>query len=245
MNNLATRRSTILVRHPDPLLRAGLAAALRQHARFETFVDVADDAISSPCQVDVVITDYEDAIHACASAHPIDGALAVARILVLTTNDREVDIRRAISAGIHGYIILGGPLEELIEGAAAVADGKRYVSRSAAQRMADSLSCTPLTSREIDVLSLVVAGESNKGIARVLGIELNTVKSHMTAIMTKLGANSRTQAARIAATRGLVEPRTSMGRIAVPAMFAARQPRRIPAIDISRPAARCKRPRPS
>ena len=144
------------------------------------------------------------------SVRPEHHTLAAARILVLTTNDREVDIRRAIKAGIHGYIILGGPLDELIEGATAVANGLRYVSRSVAQRMADSLTHTPLTSREIEVLSLVVAGECNKAIARELQIELNTVKSHMTAIMTKLGATSRTQAARIAATRGLVEQRALM-----------------------------------
>ena len=84
-------------------------------------------------------------------------ALAAARILVLTTNDREADIRRAIEAGIHGYVMLGGPLDELIEGATAVANGLRYVSRSVAQRMADSLTHTSLTSREIEVLSLVVS----------------------------------------------------------------------------------------
>jgi two-component system NarL family response regulator len=71
--------------------------------------------------------------------------------------------------------------------------------------MADSLTRASLTSREIEVLQLVVTGESNKAIARHLHIELGTVKSHMSAIMTKLDATSRTQAAGIATTRGLVE----------------------------------------
>jgi two-component system NarL family response regulator len=71
--------------------------------------------------------------------------------------------------------------------------------------MADSLTHAKLTRREEEVLRLVVAGESNKTIARHLEIEVGTVKSHMTAIMTKLGATSRTQAAGIAATRGLVD----------------------------------------
>jgi two-component system NarL family response regulator len=71
--------------------------------------------------------------------------------------------------------------------------------------MADSLARASLTSREIEVLQLVMIGESNKAIARRLHIELGTVKSHMTGIMTKLGATSRTQAAGIAASRGLVE----------------------------------------
>ena len=128
MNHVAPRRSTILVMHPDPLLRAGLVAALRQHAAFETFVDGVDDAISDRPRIDVVITDYDDAMRLAGSARPARDALAAARILVVTTNDREADIRRAIEAGIHGYILLGGPLDELIEGATAVANGLRYVS---------------------------------------------------------------------------------------------------------------------
>ena len=143
----------------------------------------------------------------------IGGALdttAAARTLIVTTNDRETDIRRAIEAGIHGYILLGGPLAELIDGVTAVANGQRYLSRSVAQRMADSLTHTSLTSREIQVLSFAAAGESDKAIARELRIEMRTVKSHMTSIMSKLGATSRTQAAGIAATRGLVEPRAAL-----------------------------------
>jgi DNA-binding NarL/FixJ family response regulator len=210
MNHIVPRRSTILVMHPDPLLRAGLVAALGQHTAFETFVNDADDVISDRPRIDVVITDYDNALCLADSIRPAHDTLAAARILVLTTNDREVDIRRVIKAGIQGYILLGGSLDELIEGATAVANGMRFVSRSVAQRITDGLTNAPLTSREIEVLSLVVAGQCNKVIARELQIGLNTVKSHMTAIMTKLGATSRTQAAGIAATRGLVEQRALM-----------------------------------
>jgi DNA-binding NarL/FixJ family response regulator len=113
-------------------------------------------------------------------------------------------IRRAIEAGVYGYLLVGGPLNELIDGVTAVASGMRYMSLSVAQRMADSLTRATLTSREIEVLTLVATGQPNKMIARHLSIELGTVKSHVSAIMTKLGASSRTQAARIAASRGLV-----------------------------------------
>ncbi len=208
MNHTAPDRSTILVMHPDPLLRAGLVAALSQHAAFEVLVEGIDTAGSDELRIDVVIADYG---HAMRLADPAVRAaqrrLAAARILALTSNDREADIRRAIEAGVHGYLLLGGPLGELIEGVTTVARGVRYLGRSVAQRMADSLTRATLTSREVEVLRLVVAGESNKAIARQLQIEVGTVKSHMSAIMTKLGATSRTQAAAIAATRGLVEER--------------------------------------
>jgi two-component system NarL family response regulator len=188
--------------HSDPLLCAGLVAALRAQTDFEVLVDRVDAGNS---RIDVVIADYLSAMLLAHSDERDAGAMPGSRILAVTGRDRETDIRRAIEAGVHGYLLLGGPLSELVEAATAVAAGSRYLSRSVAQRMADSLSRAALTAREVDVLQLVVAGESNKAIARHLCIEIGTVKSHLSAIMAKLGASSRTQAAGIASTRGLVE----------------------------------------
>ena len=207
MNLTMPRRSTVFLMHADALVCAGLSAALRQHAVFDMFVDGCDDSNWDLPRIDVIVTDYDNAMRLAGSLEGGPDATAAARTLVVTTNDRETDIRRAIEAGIYGYILLGGPMTELIEGVTAVANGLRYLSRSVAQRMADSLTRASLTSREIQVLSLVALGASNKAIARELRIEMRTVKSHMTSIMSKLGATSRTQAAGIAAARGLVELR--------------------------------------
>jgi len=212
MNHATPRRSTIFLLHADALICAGLAAALRQHAGFDIFVDGCDDANWDLPRIDVIITDYDNAMRLAGLVEGAVDATAAARTLIVTTNDREADIRHAIEAGIYGYILLGGPMAELIEGVTALANGLRYLSRSVAQRMADSLTYSALTSREIQVLSLVAVGASNKSIARELGIEMRTVKSHMTSILSKLGATSRTQAAGIAATRGLVERRIAMRR---------------------------------
>lgn len=209
MNHLPPTRSNVLVMHADPLLSAGLVAALRLHPMFEVFVHGVDNLSREDPQVDVVIADYPAALRLAESARAARGILASARILVLTPNDREADIRRAIESGVHGYLLVGSPLEELIDGVAAVANGIRYMNMSVARRMADSLTRATLTSREIEVLNLVASGHPNKAIARLLRIELGTVKSHMSAIMAKLGANSRTHAARIAAARGLVEESTA------------------------------------
>jgi two-component system NarL family response regulator len=204
MHQAAPHRSTICVMHRDALVRAGLATALHEHPDFETFVDEDGGANRTPRRIDVVIADYADAMRMAGRGHGDEDARGAARILVVTTNDREADIRRAIEAGICGYILLGAPLAELFEGVTAVASGLRHLSRAVAQRVADSLTHASLTSREVEVLSLVAAGEPNKRIARELGIEMRTVKSHMTSIMSKLGVTSRTQAAAVAATRGLV-----------------------------------------
>jgi DNA-binding NarL/FixJ family response regulator len=213
MNQCAPRSYRVLVVHDDPLVSTGLESALRQHPGLEVCaagVSHADD-VDKP-GVDVVVADYRAAMRLCASDTRVQHhARSASRILALTSSDREADIRRALEAGVHGYLLLGCSLDELIEGVTSVASGLRYVCRAAAQRMAESLSRAPLTSREIEVLQLVVAGEPNKVIARQLRIEVGTVKSHMSAIMNKLGATSRTQAAGIAATRGLVDDRSLAG----------------------------------
>src|SRR5262245_11087829 len=159
MHEISLRRPTVLVMHPDPLLRAGLAAALRQETALEILVDGVDDIVVDRPRIEIVITDYDNAVRITGSLRHSHDALAAARVLVLTTNDREADIRRAIEAGVHGYILQGCAMSELVEGVLTVAGGVRYVSRCAAQRMADSLTRTSLTSRELEVLGLVVTGE--------------------------------------------------------------------------------------
>lgn len=206
MNYQTLRRSNVLVMQPDPILSAGLVAALRQQPTFEVFVHGVDNLGPEGPRVDVVIADYVNAMRLTQpEARAAHGPLGNAKILAFTPNDREADVRRAIEAGVHGYLLFGGPLNELVDGVTAVSSGLRYMSLSVAQRIADSLTRATLTSREIDVLSLAATGHPNKVIARELGIELGTVKSHMSTILAKLGARSRTQAARIAAARGLLE----------------------------------------
>lgn len=202
----------ILVVHHDPLLCTGLVTALRQHAGFE--VAVAEDAESATDEAnrfDAVVADYNQALRlAVSSADPMRQRRPGPRILALTANEGEADIRRALEAGVDGYLLVGGSLVELIEGVTAVAGGARYLCRSVAQRMAESLTRASLTARELEVLPLLVDGESNKAIARQLQIEVGTVKSHVSAIMAKLDATSRTQAAGIAMTRGLVNVRAAV-----------------------------------
>lgn len=208
----------VLVMHSDPIVRAGVEAALCQHPAFDVSVAAAGDSALSGPPPDVVITDYDNAmLMAARSTRATQGRLADARVLALTGTDREADIRRAIQTGIHGYLLLGGSVDELIDAVQTIGMGMRYVCPIVAQRMADSLAGERLTQRENQVLCLVATGHSNKSIARQLAIELGTVKSHVSAIMTKLGAISRTQAASIAVSRGLVDERQPQQRATRPA----------------------------
>ena len=218
MNHFVSRRSTVLVMHPDPLVCAGVVAALRQHPGFDVKVQGANTALSEASDVDVVVTDFCHAVQLAGDGdQPTRQPLTKARILALTSRDREADIRRAIAAGVHGYLLLDCALGELVDGVATVGRGARYLGKTVAQKMADSLTHPELTSRELGVLQLVAMGESNKAIARSLRIELGTVKSHMNSILNKLGASSRTQAAGIAAARGLLETVPAVDSRSMPA----------------------------
>jgi DNA-binding NarL/FixJ family response regulator len=85
-----------------------------------------------------------------------------------------------------------------------LASGRRYLSASVAQHIAESLTHATLTPREHEVLDCLATGQCNKTIARHLEISVTTVKAHVQAIMGKLDASSRTHAVSIAAQRGLV-----------------------------------------
>ena len=197
--------ANVLALHPEPLVRVGIAAALRRHGGFNVFEEKLDPERWNGSGLDVVVADYHQAMRlADAAKQDGDGSHAPAKILVLTSNNRPADIRRALDAGVHGYVLLGGPLSELIEAVTAGARGSRYLGRSVAQCMVESSDSAALTSREVDVLRLVAEGEPNKSIARRLQIEVVTVKSHLRGILGKLNATSRTHAAAIAFTRGIV-----------------------------------------
>ena len=132
-----------------------------------------------------------------------------ARIIVLTTFDGDEDIYRALQAGARGYLLKGMRTEELVEAIRAVHAGKTRIPAVVAERLAVRVGGEELTAREMDVLRLIVAGNSNKEIATQLKISEATVKTHMNNILGKLGVSDRTQAATTALQRGLVhmEPR--------------------------------------
>jgi DNA-binding NarL/FixJ family response regulator len=190
MTKLPASRIQVLVAHPDPLLALGLAAALGTQPGIQV---VAAGA------ADVVLTDYAGGL-ALAGTQP---GRTAARILVLAAQDREQEVRTALERGVHGYLLAGSRVDDLLEGIRALAQGQRYLSLAAAQRMADSMTREHLTGREADVLGLLVQGCCNKTIARQLEIAVGTVKAHVKGIMSKLQASSRTQVVSIAMARGL------------------------------------------
>jgi DNA-binding NarL/FixJ family response regulator len=128
-----------------------------------------------------------------------------ARIIVLTTYTGDVQVLRALKAGARAYILKGQVHRELLDTIRAVHAGQKRIPAEIAAELADHVAEDDLTSREIDVLRLVAGGNANKEIAAQLSIAEETVKSHITNILSKLGANDRTHAVTMALKRGIIE----------------------------------------
>lgn len=127
-----------------------------------------------------------------------------ARIIVLTTFDGDEDIYRALQAGAQSYLLKGMSYDELLDAVRSVHAGARRIPSAVAERLAERMTGQELTSRELQVLELIVKGRSNKEISTDLSISEATVKSHINSLLGKLGVNDRTQAATSALQRGIV-----------------------------------------
>jgi two-component system NarL family response regulator len=143
----------------------------------------------------------------------IDGVEAIAiireefrnaRIIVLTTYDTDEDIYRGLSAGAMAYLLKGTSPDELLDTIRAVHAGQTCISPEVAAKLAARISIPELTARELEVLRLVVAGQSNKEIGATLHISEGTVRAHINNILSKMGVSDRTQATTLAIKRGLV-----------------------------------------
>ena len=130
---------------------------------------------------------------------------ADACIIMLTTFEGDVDIRRALEAGARGYMLKNMPPEDLIEVIRQVHAGKKLIQEEAAAHLAEHMDDDALTEREINVLQLLASGNRNREIAERLFVSEERVKVHVKHIKDKLGANDRTQAVAIAVRRGIIQ----------------------------------------
>jgi DNA-binding NarL/FixJ family response regulator len=128
-----------------------------------------------------------------------------ARIVMLTTFEGDVDIRRALAAGARGYILKDLPPRDLVDVVRQVHVGKKHIPAQVAAQLAEHFSDEALTEREREVLQLVAGGNRNRDIAERLFISEETVKVHIKHIMEKLDASDRTEAVTVAVRRGIIQ----------------------------------------
>jgi two-component system, NarL family, response regulator len=127
-----------------------------------------------------------------------------ARIIVLTTYDGDEDIYRALQAGARAYLLKDIPREDFLQNLRAVYNGQYCIPPAVAARLAHRLPFSELSSRELEVLRMIVQGMSNKEIGSMLYLTESTVKNHVNRILGKMHVNDRTQAATSALRRGIV-----------------------------------------
>jgi DNA-binding NarL/FixJ family response regulator len=128
-----------------------------------------------------------------------------ARIIVLTTYPGDALCKRAMTAGAQAYILKGNVRKNLLDTIRAVRAGKKILHAEVAAELATHAADDDLSEREIEVLSLIAAGNSNKLVADQLAISEDTVKGHVKSILSKLGVNDRTHAVTAALKRGIIE----------------------------------------
>ena len=127
-----------------------------------------------------------------------------ASIVILTTYQGDEDVYRALRAGAKAYLLKDSGPDQLTDCLRTVASGKQFLPAAVASKLAERQTSSPLSRRELEILAHLATGKSNKMIARSAAIEVGTVKFHVNNILAKLNVGSRTEAATVAARRGLI-----------------------------------------
>ncbi|MHB1022726.1 MAG: response regulator [Acidobacteriaceae bacterium] len=199
----------VMIVEDHHIVRQGFIALLKTMPEFDVVAEASDGAhalqLFRDHKPDVTLMDLRlPTMNGVEAITQIRHEFPTARIIVLTTFDGDEDIYRALQAGARGYLLKGMNTDELVEAIQLVHRGKTCIPATVAQRLAERMAGPSLTEREKEVLKLIVAGHSNKGIAAALFISEATVKTHINSLLSKLGVEDRTQAATTALQRGIV-----------------------------------------
>ncbi|MFE9039843.1 response regulator [Streptomyces sp. NPDC012421] len=215
----------VLLVDDEPLVRAGLRAVLEAQPDIEVVGEAADGAAVIPLvrslRPDVVAMDVRmplmDGIEATrAVLRSVDSP---PKILVVTTFENDEYVYGALRAGADGFLLKRARPAEIVHAVRLVAEGDSLLFPAAVRDLAasyaqdrpaneahETLLRARLTDREEDVLRLMARGLSNAEIAARLVVGTETVKSHVSAVLAKLGARDRTQAVIVAYESGFVSP---------------------------------------
>ncbi|MFI7076867.1 response regulator [Micromonospora sp. NPDC049903] len=207
----------LLIVDDHPVVRDGLRGMFTGDPGFEVLGEAADGAealaLAEALRPDVVLMDLRmPGMDGVTAIGRLAASGSPAKVLVLTTYDTDADVLPAIEAGATGYLLKDAPREELVRAVRAAARGESVLSPSVAGRLMGRLRTPrtpaeePLSQRELEVLTLVARGSSNREAAARLFISEATVKTHLLHVYAKLGVNDRAAAVAAAYDRGLLTP---------------------------------------
>jgi two-component system response regulator DesR len=196
----------VLIAEDQAMVRGALRALLAMERDIEVVAEVAraDEVVAAAMahRPDVVLMDIEmpggDGISSAAALHK---ALPECRSLILTTFGKPGFLRRALETGAFGFLLKDAPPEQLALAIRRTAMGERVVDPAlAASALSEGVS--PLTERERQVLAATERGADLDEIARTLFLSRGTVRNHLSNAIQKLGSRNRSEAAKIAETKG-------------------------------------------
>jgi DNA-binding NarL/FixJ family response regulator len=199
----------VIIVDDHPVVRFGLAAIIGLQPDMVVAGEAGSGeearAVCNQREADVVLMDLRlpgisgvDAIRELRKAHP------KLRFIVLTTYEGDEDIHRALECGAHSYLLKAMSHTELANAIRTVHAGSKFIPDSISKSLAGRPPQSDLSSREMEVLALIVKGRSNKEIGEGLGISEATVKWHVNTILSRLNVSDRTQATVVALQRGIV-----------------------------------------
>ncbi len=212
---------TVMLVDDEPLVRAGLRAIVDAESDLTVVAEASDGAevgpVVSRARPDVILMDVRmpavDGIQTTSLL--MDRHDDPPRILVVTTFENDDYVYEALRAGAHGFLLKRTRPEQILQAIRTVARGDSLVFPAAIRQLAaahhgvggDALTGARLSDREAEILRLMAGGLSNGEIADQLYLGLETVKTHVGGVLTKLGVRDRTQAVIAAYESGFISPR--------------------------------------
>jgi DNA-binding NarL/FixJ family response regulator len=209
----------ILLADDHAMLRDGVRMVLEAHPGFEVVgaADNGQDAVrlAEELQPDIAVLDVAmPEINGLEATRAIREACPNTAIVILSMHEGEEYLREALRAGASGYVLKRAAAKELVGAIQAVRRGESYLDPALTRtlisdyvRQVERSDETPdsLTDRELEVLTLVAEGMTNRQIALKLNISIKTVQTHRANLMDKLNLHDRTELVRYAIRRGLIQ----------------------------------------
>jgi two-component system, NarL family, response regulator DesR len=196
----------VLIAEDQAMIRGALAALIGTEPDLEVVAQVErgdrvlDEALRT--RPDVALLDIEMPVRdGITAAADLRKELPTCRVLILTVFGRPGYLRKAVDAGVSGFLLKDAPPDELAAAIRRTAKGERVIDQQLALA-ALSEGSSPLTPRERDVLAMSVRGESVEEVARALHLTNGTVRNHLSIAIQKLNARNRVEAARLAEEKG-------------------------------------------
>ncbi|WP_433010801.1 response regulator [Kribbella sp. CA-294648] len=213
----------VLVVDDQAVVRAGFAAIVDAEPDLVVVGQAGDGAeavsLAAAVEPDVVLMDIRmPGLDGLSATRLLTGLGERPRVLVLTTFDHNEYVYEALRSGASGFLLKDARPEDLLTAIRVVAAGDGMLAPAVTRRLIQAFAkgapavgtsevLEKLTPRELEVLTLIAAGLTNAEIGGKLGVAVGTVKTHVNALLTKIGARDRVQATIIAYDHGLVRPR--------------------------------------